>query len=94
MKKLFIVLFISILFASCADNKVINGVEYRPYRLINQESTRVDSVEYQISPYAAVSGIVFMECFFIPTVYTYGYNLYEPVCLKKDYHEGINGIVK
>ena len=84
MKKyLFIASIISVLlFTACADNKTINGITYRPYGLFNENSCKNDSVEYQIAGDAVFSGIFFAECLFIPTIYTFGYNLYEPVGLK------------
>jgi hypothetical protein len=93
MKKL---LFISLalLTIGCADNKTIDGVTYRPYGFLNEESCKNDSIHYEISGAAAVSGILFCELFFIPTIYTYGYNLFEPVCHKKYIDSNKKGIVK
>lgn len=89
MKKL-IILFTAILLVSCADNKVIDGKEYRPYGLINEAFCKNDSVHYEVAIDAAISGVLFFEMFFIPTAYTYGYNLWEPVCLKKDLRNNPN----
>ncbi len=77
-----------LLLTACADDKTINGVTYRPYGLFNENACKNDSIEYQIAGDAVFSGVFFAECFFIPTIYTFGYNLYEPVRLKsakKDY---------
>lgn len=97
MKKLkvFSVLcLIALLMSSCADEKTIDGVTYRPYGLLNQETCKNDSVQYEISGWAVASGIVFFECI-IPPIYTFGYNLWEPVGLKNEYDKGgVKGVVK
>jgi hypothetical protein len=62
-------------------NKTIDGVTYRPYGLLNEETCKNDSIQYQISGIAVISSIIFVELI-IPPVYTFGYNLYEPVCKK------------
>ena len=84
----------AIMLSSCADNKEINGIEYRPYGLFNEDDCKNDSIHYDIAIDAAFSGVIFSELFLIPTVYTFGYNLYEPICLKRDYKRGTNSIVK
>lgn len=84
MKKLILLFGILLILSSCADNKTINGHTYRPYGLLNQETCKNDSVQYEISGWAVFSGIVFVECI-APSIYVFGYNLYEPVGMKKDY---------
>lgn len=96
MKKLlFGLLAITILFSSCADSKEINGVTYRPYGLLNESTCKNDSIQYEASGWAIVSGVVFVELI-VPPIYVFGYNLYEPVGLKRDYKNGeiINGVVE
>lgn len=75
MKKIGLLVILSTLLYSYANHKTINGVTYRPYGLLNQGSCKNDSVYYEISGWACFSGIVFSECMFIPTIYTFGYNL-------------------
>ena len=83
-----------LLVSSCADEKTINGVTYRPYGLINEATCKNDSVQYEVSGWAVFSGIVFCEVI-APPIYVFGYNLYEPIGLKKDYENIKNkGIVK
>ena len=80
--------------SSCAESKTIDGVTYRPYGLLNETTCKNDSIQYQASGWAIVSGIVFCETIVVP-VYTFGFNLYEPVGKKKDYIKGdIKGVVK
>lgn len=76
------------LLSSCADNKNIDGITYRPYGILNENDVKNDSIIYDISYQAVASGIIFSEMFFIPTVYTFGFNLYEPIGKKSDYIKG------
>jgi len=78
---------------SCADNKTINGVTYRPYGFFNEETCKNDSVNYEVSGQAVFSGIFFSELFFIPTIYTFGYNLFEPVSAKSELPKN-KGVIK
>lgn len=95
MKKLlFGLLAITILFSSCADNKEINGITYRPYGLLNESTCKNDSIQYEIDGWAVVSGLVFFELI-VPPIYVFGYNVYEPVGLKSAYkNEAIKGVVE
>lgn len=82
-----------LLFSSCADEKTIDGVTYRPYGLLNESTCKNDSIQYEISGEAVLSGIIFSECL-VPPVYVFGYNLYELIGLKKDYKDSkIKGVV-
>ena len=87
------ILFMTILLIqSCADSKKLeDGKTYRPYGLLNQENCKNDSVQYTISGWAVASGVIFFECI-IPPIYTFGFNLYEPVCLKKNFKTQNKGI--
>ena len=91
IKNLFLLLSITLLLTSCADRKTIDGITYRPYGLLNENSCKNDSIQYETSIAACVSGIVFSQFFLIPTIYTYGFNLYEPVGLKRNYIKGRTG---
>lgn len=97
MKKLLSLLMIigTIMLVSCADKKTINGVTYRPYGFLNESTCKNDSIEYQLSFWATVSGVVFFECI-VPPIYTFGFNLFEPVGLKgkKSIKDKDKGIVK
>ena len=88
MKKLIVLLSIALILASCAQEKKINGVTYRPYGLLNANTCKNDSVEYQVSGWALFSGIFFIETIIVP-IYDFGFNFWEPVGLKKDYVKGI-----
>lgn len=83
MKVLITLLLAMLLIVSCADNKTIDGVEYRPYGLFNQESCKVDSIHYEVSGWAVASGVIFFEVI-APPIYVFGYNLFEPICKKSE----------
>ncbi len=94
MKKLFAMTAIAVrlFLSSCADKKTINGVTYRPYGLLNEDACKNDSIEYTASGKAIFSGIFWSECCLIPTVYTFGFNLWEPV--RKKSNKTNHGVVK
>ena len=94
MKKIISPVLGILLLSSCAKEKNIDGKTYRPYGLLNEGSCKNDSVYYEISGWACLSGVLFSECLFIPTVYTFGYNLWEPKCSMKQHRENKNaGVV-
>jgi len=83
MKKLLLAICLVLVLASCADEKTIDGITYRPYGLLNQETCKNDSIQYEISGWAVFSGILFCE-FIAPPVYTFGFNLWEPIGKKSE----------
>ena len=91
MKKLFLALCLVLVLASCANEKTIDGITYRPYGLLNEDSCKNDSIQYEMSGWALASGIVFFELV-APPVYTFGYNLWEPVG-KKSTSTKLKGVV-
>jgi hypothetical protein len=87
MKKLIILsLIVAITLVSCADHKVINGRDIRPYGFLNQGTEKDDSIYYEPSGWALFSGIFFIECI-APPIYVFGYNFYEPKMSMKEYRE-------
>ncbi len=83
-----VAIFAVTILTSCADDKTLDGVTYRPYGHFNKEECRNDSVYYEVSWQAVTSGVFFSGFFFIPTVYTFGFNLFEPKAMKKDIVQG------
>jgi hypothetical protein len=94
MKKKILVLLVCVglLFASCAQDKTIDGVTYRPYGLLNMDSQKNPNINYEVSGWAVFSGVVFFEMI-VPPIYIFGYNLFEPVS-KKSATPGENGVIK
>jgi hypothetical protein len=94
MKKiLFLLAIVSVLFlASCADSKTIDGVTYRPYGLLNEETCKNDSIVYEVSAPAVITSIIFCELI-IPPVYSVGFNLYEPIAKKSAIYKN-KGVVQ
>ena len=67
----------------CCQDKKINGVTYRPYGPLNEEKYKNPKIHYESRLGPTVSGVLF--CYFIvPPIYIFGYNYYEPICLKTD----------
>ena len=95
MKKVFLFLAVSaLLFSSCADEKTINGVTYRPYGFFNESECKNDSIQYETSTEAVISGVIFFETIVCP-IYTFGYNLYQPVAIKSEFiKKNQKGVVK
>jgi hypothetical protein len=92
MKKLFALLIVvGLLMVSCAKEKTINGVTYRPYGILNADTQKNPNIEYEVSGWAVFSGVIFVETIIVP-FYTFGYNLWEPVGLKSS-DPSKNGIV-
>lgn len=70
----------SLLFVSCADDKTIGNVTYKPYGLANEETVKDVNVKYQLSAGSVICAIIFSETIIVP-VYVIGWDLYEPVKL-------------
>jgi hypothetical protein len=83
MKK-FIVLMICVVFIlslslyGCGNNKVINGVEYGTYGLLNSDDKKNPDIQYEV-----IWGNVFWGAFLAETIiapiYFFGFSLWEPV---------------
>lgn len=92
MKKVILIISIIIILISCADKKTINGTTYRPYGIFNENTAKNDNVEYEVSGWAVFSGILFFETIAVP-IYTFGFNLWQPVRLKSQNNYSTNGII-
>lgn len=72
------------MFASgCADTKVIDGVEYDTYGIVNASEKKNPDIEYRFVIGNAIWGVVLFETLIAP-VYFYGFSIYEPVGKKSD----------
>ncbi len=61
-----IILLVALCFASCASDKTIDHIKYEPYGLVNEESIKCDSINYEISFGSTVCAIVFYETIITP----------------------------
>ena len=73
-----IIALVSSFVVSCAESKVINGVEYQPYGLLDKEEVKDPKILYKVSFGDIFWGVVGFETIFLP-IYCFGFNLYEPI---------------
>jgi len=78
---MFVCTFLSI--TGCGDTKVINGIEYDTYGLINKSDKKNSDIQYELITGNIVLSIIFSESIVAP-VYFLGFSIYEPVGLKGD----------
>ena len=71
MKKIAMVIILLLTMISCDST--------RHYYGLANENTKMEGVEYQISPTNVILGILFLEVALVPTVYVAGWALYESV---------------
>jgi len=76
MKKLLIIILLSITLTSCANSKRINGESIEPYGLFNQELKR-DDVVYNLSIGTIILSVIFVETLIVPVI-ACGWYLWEP----------------
>ena len=67
--------------SGCANEKVIDGVNYETYGLINEDEAKDPNIQYRVVNGNIFWGIVLFETIIAP-VYFFGYALHEPVSLK------------
>lgn len=73
---------VSLLLSGCAQSKIINGVQYEPYGVINRKDERKFQVEYERKKSSVVLSILLFETIVVPFVLI-GFWMYEPVKLKE-----------
>ena len=78
MKKLLIVLIISLFMFGCASEKKIDGITYETYGFLNKDEVRNEDIHYEVSVGNLVLGCIFFETVIVP-VYVFGFDLYEPI---------------
>ena len=86
--KIIIIFLIHSLFIACGDSKVIDGVEYETYGLINRDEIRNPNIKYKVIIGNVVWGIILCETIVAP-VYFFGFSLHEPVEKIKEKKDGI-----
>jgi len=73
-----IVTMIGITVSGCGDRKVIGGVEYDTYGLLNQDDKKNPDIQYEVIWGNIFWGIVLSETIIVP-IYVFGFSLFEPV---------------
>ena len=78
-----IMFFLSMfMLTGCGDTKVIDGIEYDTYGILNVNSKRNDNIQYRTIIGNVVWSILLCETLVAP-IYFIGFSLYEPVGVKK-----------
>ena len=81
MKKIFLILTLAatMLLSGCeSDRKIINGITYTTYGLINERENHNPNIQYELSPTAIILSVIFCETIIVP-VYFVGFDLYVPI---------------
>jgi hypothetical protein len=69
---------LSIQLAACAKSKVIDGVEYKPYGIFNEEQHHNPNIEYELVNGNIVWSIILFETAIAP-IYFIGWSIKQPV---------------
>lgn len=72
---------IALLLGGCARSKVICGVEYAPYGLLDADDKKNPDIEYDVVWGNIFWGVVLAETIVAP-VYFGGFSLFEPIGVK------------
>jgi len=72
----------AMLTACGAENKVINGVEYGTYGLMNKSEMMNPNIQYEISGWSIFWSVILVETVIAP-IYFIGWDMYQPLG-KKD----------
>lgn len=93
MKKLIILLFTVMLFASCAETEMfqvkneqtgqVSIIKAKPYGWANASTVKIPGVTYQVCAGNVVWSILLFETVFAPVFLT-GWSFYEPVSYNPD----------
>jgi len=64
--------------SGCGDTKIIAGVEYDTYGLINKDEVRNPEIQYETIWGNVILGVILIETIIAP-IYFFGFSLFEPV---------------
>ena len=64
--------------SGCGSSKVIDGVEYETYGLINKDEIKDPKIKYKVIIGNVVWGTILCETIVAP-VYFFGFSIYEPI---------------
>jgi len=66
------------MFVGCGDTKIIDGIEYDTYGLINDDEKKNPNIQYEVIWGNVVWGAILVETIVAP-IYFFGFSLWEPV---------------
>ena len=77
MKNVLLAAIACISLAACAQPKTIDGVQYRPYGLFNEQERKNPKIDYDVSIGSVVAAVIFCETVIVP-IYVVGWDTMEP----------------
>jgi len=78
---LIVIIVLSVALSGCGNNKVINGVEYGRYGLLNADDKKNPDIQYEIIWGNVIWGAILFATIVAP-IYFFGFDLLEPVSPK------------
>lgn len=81
MKTVAIILIAIMFLMGCGSDKVINGVEYETYGLLNQDDVKSPNIKYKPIWGNIIWGSLLFGTIIAP-IYFFGFSMFEPVGIK------------
>ncbi len=78
-----LIILLSIFIFNCGQSRIIDGVTYETYGLLNKEDFKDPKIQYRIIYGNVIWSAILCESIVAP-IYFFGFSLYEPVYKKKD----------
>jgi hypothetical protein len=93
MKKLLMVSTLCLALAGCGGNTIPTGKGgvYESYGFANESTYKSKRVCYRISPASVILAFLFSETIVVP-LYFIGFDLFDPIRLKKDDNDSCGSI--
>ena len=79
--RLAVILGLGLSLSACAKSKVIDGVEYQPYGLANEDVHRNPNIQYELVLGNVILSFILFETVVVP-VYLVGWEIMQPVAKK------------
>lgn len=78
MKKIFCFCLILLIFtSSCANEKVIDGIKYDTYGVLNKDEKVNPNIQYELVWGNIIWGVILIETIVAP-IYFFGFSMWEP----------------
>lgn len=78
MRKYIAIVFLSLMLSGCADPKVIDGIKYDTYGILNADEKKNPNIEYRMVWGNLVWSLILCETIIAP-FYFIGFSMYEPI---------------